>query len=200
MAGSERVLDKHNGEENKQTANDTSREEFNCVARTLLEQSKRIKVERAAFAQNNPNFIGNSFTVEEDRCVEQLLYEGNVVDLDIPEEEDDVFKLLCTHFLELERFLYSSKLEQFHQKLCQQKESLCLFMLEVGSLKWIRNYLWMQTTVNDNLLYFQKMVVPCRKGVFFQLFSCNGVEVLQFQVKNCATQDLYIKHGCTSAI
>lgn len=70
------------------------------------------------FAQNDANFIKNNIAVDKHVCVEQLRYDKNVVDLDKQKEEDYVFKLLYTQFLELETFLPTLELKEFYQKLC----------------------------------------------------------------------------------
>lgn len=101
MACNERLLQKYSGGEKKRTRKDTSRDKFDFLPKSLLGQAKRIKVDRAAFAQNDEKFIGNNFAVEENEHVEQLHYDEKVVDLGTPKEGDDVFKLSCTHYLEI---------------------------------------------------------------------------------------------------
>lgn len=79
--------------------------------------------------------------------------------LEINLKKDEAFKVLCTQFIELERFLSSYKLEEFYRKLCEQRTNFYTFIPEFESVYENLNYLRKQVIVNVDLLGFQNKYI-----------------------------------------
>lgn len=120
MAHHKKLVQKFNGNKNRRTATKKTRDVFNHVAKELFGHAKRVRVNSSALAQNDANFNESTLTADKNAHTEQLCYDGHGDGLSLLKAssvKDEVLNFLCIQIVELERFLPSSNLKEFHQKL-----------------------------------------------------------------------------------
>lgn len=114
MADNEKLVQEFNADDDKRTTTKKTRDVFNDIPRRLFGHTKRVRVDRSAFAQNDANFKESTLEVEENVSMEPLRCDEHVDDLNTlreSSEKDETFEFLCIRFIELKRYLPSSKLQ-----------------------------------------------------------------------------------------